>query len=240
MDEMIDVVYPIGSGSHMDNVELRYSLRSLSNLTGIRDVYIVGNKPDWCTNVVHIKAEDRYVHNKGANIISKIMTACCTANISSPFIRMSDDNYVLQPMEASDIKPVYNWDMAKYDKWDASNKWHDLLIRTMEYLRSIKKPVFNYETHIPMPVYPGAFYEIMRRTPFEEGPGFVTNSIYFNVAFENHTKIDTDMRAVFMDADTPFKITDKHKFLCHNDAGFSYDLLNYLKFKFPNPSKYER
>lgn len=240
---MIDVVYPLGTGSHSDNFELRYSLRSLeANLIDLRNVYIVGNMPDWCKNIFCIHADDPYKNNKSANIISKILLACSCPTVTSEFIRMSDDNYLLKPTYSHQMTPVYNWDMGKYKKWEEDNKWHKLLIRTMQHLLASNQTVYNYETHIPMPVDKRLFMETMLMTDFGAEPGYVTNSIYYNTIIfpENHTKIDSSIRAVFMDMETPFKITDKHQYLCHNDLGMSFDLMNYLKAKFPNPSKYEK
>ncbi len=240
---MIDVVYPLSKGSYMDDFELRYSLRSIeANLLDLQDVYIVGEMPEWCKNIYCIPASDPYKNNKSANIISKILLACSCHGIDTNFLRMSDDQYILKPMYSHQIKPVYNWDMNKYDKWDKNNKWHNLLQRTRGLLNDASCTAFNYETHTPMVVDKRDFVNIMLRTDFGSDPGYVTNSIYYNHVIypEYHTKIDSSTRAVFMDMETPFKITDDHQWLCHNDLGFSYDLMNFLKSKFPNPSKYEQ
>lgn len=238
---MIDVVYPIGDGSKMDNFELRYSLRSIeANLADLRDVIIVGKKPTWVKNVISIPFTDPYKNNKAANIISKIMRSCIISDISEQFIRMSDDQYILKPMDSSSMIPVYNWDMNKYEKWDNNNRWHSLLKRTRDYLKSKDLDCFNYETHIPMIVDKNFFMEFMLETDFGDGIGYVANSIYYNSTILEHTKIDYSKRAVFMEMDKHFVITNEHEYLCHNDAGFSYDLINYLKNKFPNKSRYEQ
>lgn len=239
---MIDVMYPLGNGSHMDDFELRYSLRSMeANLIDLGDVCIVGHKPEWCTNVIWEPMGDPYKDNKAANIISKIMWFCNFRH-DRTFLRASDDQYLLKPIHSDNMRPMYNWDMSKYEKWDHSNKWHSLLIRTMQYLLTKNKTVYNYETHIPMKVEPWDFLHIMLKTDFGSASGYVTNSLYYNsfLHMYNHVKIDPSTRAVFMDAETPFNITDKHQYLCHNDSGLSYDLMNYLKAKFPKPSKYEK
>ena len=77
---MISVVYPLGTGSKWQNNELRYSLRSLSKISGIGDVFIVGEKPDWVRNVIHIPCKD-VPFRKEYSIYTKIMAAM--ANIPS-------------------------------------------------------------------------------------------------------------------------------------------------------------
>lgn len=58
----MDILYYIGSGSHHNNQELRYSLRALeTHCKDIGDVWIVGNKPHFLNNNV------RYLWVEDAN-----------------------------------------------------------------------------------------------------------------------------------------------------------------------------
>lgn len=80
---MIDVVYKLGNGSRFDDAELRYSLRSLSNFRDLGKIYVVGKKPAWIKNVIHIPAGDPYKSNKDANIINKIILAATHSDITA-------------------------------------------------------------------------------------------------------------------------------------------------------------
>ena len=45
-------VIPLGNGSLADNLELKFSLRSIEKyVSGISHIVIVGNCPEWLTNV---------------------------------------------------------------------------------------------------------------------------------------------------------------------------------------------
>ena len=49
----MDILYYIGSGSHHNNQELRYSLRALeAHCRDIHNVWVVGNKPHFLNNNV--------------------------------------------------------------------------------------------------------------------------------------------------------------------------------------------
>src|ERR1035438_10130107 len=91
----VDVVYKLGSGSDNNNDELRYSLRSLSKFRDLGKVYIVGYKPDFIQNVIHIPMEDIFKSNKDANLIEKLSAAAKCPDISDCFLNMSDDQIFL-------------------------------------------------------------------------------------------------------------------------------------------------
>ena len=57
----MDLLYVVGGGSKHNNAELRYSLRSIEkNCTGYDRVFIVGQKPEWVTNVEFYPCDDPY------------------------------------------------------------------------------------------------------------------------------------------------------------------------------------
>ncbi len=97
---MIDILYPIGKGSVMNNDELRYSLRSVEkHLKNFRNVYIIGQKPDFLKDVVHIPHED-IDRSKETNIYKKILRGCQDETISDQFLFMNDDHFFLEDIDA--------------------------------------------------------------------------------------------------------------------------------------------
>lgn len=91
----MDALYVLGNSSEYDNLELRLSLRSLErNAKGLESVFIVGEKPRWIKNVVHIPVDDVYTREN--NVFRKILTAC-KLDISENFFFMNDDFYMMKP-----------------------------------------------------------------------------------------------------------------------------------------------
>src|SRR5436190_6206687 len=79
-NNMIDVLIPLGKGSRHDNLELKYCLRSIEkHLTGIKNVWIVGQKPGWIDYnlVVHVPYQDNPNNwMRANNIYNKILNGC--------------------------------------------------------------------------------------------------------------------------------------------------------------------
>jgi hypothetical protein len=106
---MTSIVIPLGNGSRWNNTELRYALRSVDKyLTGYGEVLIIGEKPDWLHNVVHIPCPDYgdKIYDKEHNIYCKIITACADERVTEDFLFMNDDHFLLQGYEAG-IFPYY-------------------------------------------------------------------------------------------------------------------------------------
>ena len=84
MQKQIDVVYVLGTGSNWDNNEIRFSLRSLAkNLKGMGRVFVVGERPAFLQNVIHIPAKDEFNPNVNAdgNIILKVLARITSYNV---------------------------------------------------------------------------------------------------------------------------------------------------------------
>ncbi len=97
METVPDIIYPVIE-AHGDNIELRYSLRSLSNTRHGR-VILVGHKPDWVQGVTHLPYEDLPGgQNRLANTAIKEMLACCESQAQDVVI-MHDDVYITRPTE---------------------------------------------------------------------------------------------------------------------------------------------
>ena len=101
----LDVVYPLAAmAKGPDDFELRYSLRSLEPQSWVGTVFIIGHKPAWLKNAVHIPFADQWNLNfKDKNIIKKMLRACTDERISDPFIANSDDQYWLKITEPRDM-----------------------------------------------------------------------------------------------------------------------------------------
>lgn len=143
----MDIVYFVREGD--ENEELKYSLRSLSNLPH-NTVHIVGYKPSWVQNVNHIDiAQDK--GGKNLNTTNNMLMAAKNEAVSEDFILMNDDFFIMKPL--SEL-PRYNRgeieDVAKYYKQYDSWYYRGML-DTREYMEKLGiKTSLSYELHIPM------------------------------------------------------------------------------------------
>ena len=55
----LDIVIPLAKDKRTNYYELRMTLRSIEkNLTGYRNIIIIGERPTWITNIIHIPLPD--------------------------------------------------------------------------------------------------------------------------------------------------------------------------------------
>lgn len=214
---MIDIIIPLALDRNY--YELLMTLRSIEkNLTGYRDIYLIGEKPRWAQNVIHVPMRDLH-GRKQYSIFLKVMRAAEMESVSRFFIRWDDDCYLLQSLHVNDFK---HWCSGTLAEWAVKN------INTL--YRSVVKNTLNlfpnglyYDIHPPH-VYEKEKYlsldtEKWRRTEL------LTKSYYFN-------NVDSE----------PVQMEDpkKKKGLFYSTASRIHsDEQKMLREMFKLPSKYE-
>lgn len=148
---MIDIVYLFKEDLENNSKELRYSLRSLKNIPHGK-VFIVGEKPDWVTNVEYIPVAQS--KTKGENVMMNLFAATRSTQISDDFIMMNDDFFIMQKMQKmptlnfGDMKNLISRYVARYPEGsryiDSMKKLYEVLIE-----RGYEAPI-SYELHVPM------------------------------------------------------------------------------------------
>lgn len=173
----MDVVYILGDGSTWDDNELRFSLRSISDrLQNFRNVYVIGRRPKWLTNVIHVQESDPYTC-KEANIARKVMRACQVKDISENFLFANDDHFLLRDCDVNvpfwrggnlrDIEaPINNYQRA------VKNTFRELTRRGLN--------VYNFDVHVPVVINKKIFPTVVNDFDWSVKNGYVLKSIYCN------------------------------------------------------------
>lgn len=244
--EPIDVVYVLGTGSQWNNNEIRFSIRSLEkNLSGFRNIFIVGEKTPFLKNVIPVSAEDRYPCqlNADGNIIQKVLKACQDSRLSENFLFINDDHILLKPVHVADIPAYHKGDMREFKPayWEL-NPWRKRLLKTRETLLSKKLPAFHYDCHTPILFNKTLFPQIMRQFDFASDIGLTMKSLYGNSVYRDQgTRLTTQKKTVFSFL-TFQQIKTKlaeSQFLSFNDQGLNRPLKYFLFQSFPSLSSYE-
>ena len=248
----MDLVIPV-SISATWNLELKYVLRSWEkNYKELGNVYIVGEsgkikaKYPWLKKVKIIDCNDPFGMNKDANIIRKVIKVIDTQELSNPFIRSSDDQYLLK--EVKDFSPVYSQNLKEKPAnwWNKGSRWKNRLKRTYRILWVHKKSTFNYDVHYPLEVRHD-FKIVMERYPYTKSIGYTINTLYFNNALKIHTK-GNDILAMFeLPCRSDEKIKEKTKgktYMCYSgrggDQSLTDELKNFIINKYKKKSKFEK
>ena len=145
-----DVVYTLGIGSQWGNNEIKYSLRSISrNLKNFRNVWIVGECPNFLTNVYHLPYPDKFTI-PDQNIADKIRHACECPYISDDFLFINDDHYLLKPFDIETFP--YFWDTTLDEKVKRLGHvgYGARVGNTLRHLQANGLPIKNFDVHTPI------------------------------------------------------------------------------------------
>jgi hypothetical protein len=231
------IVIPLGHGSRNNDLELRYCLRSVEQyLTGYGDVFIIGRKPSWLKNVIHIPFDEGFApqsHEKERNIYNKIMAACADDRVTDDFLFMNDDHFLKSPYEAGTF-PFY-YENRLSDKMTVTDYKHTLFntIKAMDGMN-----VIYADVHSPI-LYNKDRFKSLAAYDWNVRFGYCIKTLYCHREGGYYKRI-TDLK---IDARyTTEQITQAIKgrpWFSIGDKAFDGDIVPVLQELYPNKSQYE-
>lgn len=168
----IDIIIPLAKDKSY--IELRYALRSIdANLSGHRNIYLIGEKPSWITNVIHIPCNDIF-HRKQLSIFRKLMFAAKDESVSNNFIRWDDDVYLLEPWHVKNIKDWHNGTLQDWANKPINSGYREVIKRTAKLFPS----GLYYDIHAPR-IFNKQRYRELNKFNWSSTE-LLTKSTYFN------------------------------------------------------------
>lgn len=250
--EKLDVVYTLRDASkHGDDFELRHSLRSIDKQSWLNRVILIGHRPKWVKNVIHVPYEDLYPQkHKDKNIIFKVLRACAIPDITDRFIVWSDDIYALRPLTLEDFGPWLEYP-SQYEKIkdtpidQINSTWKQRLVQTVEYCKRNGYPTFTPDFHVPYIVDKRLYLEVMLDIPWHIGNGLLTH-VFMNVLVKRgklkHPVLNKNVILRIQEdySEEDLQLLLKNKlFLNHNNNGLGEGMKRFLEKKFFRKSSYE-
>lgn len=239
---MIDLVIPLGKGSKWNDNELRYSLRSVEkHLKGIRDVYIVGECPDWLQNVNHVRFEE--TGHASQNIMEKFLIASSIDKISDNFMAWNDDLFLRTDIDAETYPYKNGGPLQKYIK-NTGDWYNEYLIETKNRLQSSVLPTFNFDVHAPIIYNKTDFTAIMSYYDFNEK--LLVKSIYCNSKFIRGEPFDDCKIRSYHSTLKLYEAIEGRELFSIGDScllakyGNKSSVKVFLQEMFPHKSKYEK
>lgn len=227
----MDVVIPYKV--EQNSGELKFALRSIEkNLTGYGNVFIVGDKPKWLTNVIHIPARD-YAGRKAYSIMQKVLIGCNDKRLSNDFIFTNDDIYFLKPIDVTEIKYWYEGTLEDWLKRTDSAKYKQQIKNTMKAMFSDSRYL---DIHTPI-IYNKERFKKMSFSIFDKE--YLIKSLYYflpNVEYKAEPMTDCKLNGHLPEARIRAVIKNRLFFSTGNFSNQAERVLNEL---FPNPSRYE-
>lgn len=230
-----DLVYVIGNGSQVNDLELRFSLRSAEKFCPwVRNVFIVGKKPKWLSSeAIHIPETDPYNHFKDANIIHKILRACNDPRVSEDFMFCSDDQLVTKEVSFEDLAPNWLREWSEEDSaWYDRSPWHKNLKETLRVFGPSAK---YWQPHSWCPINKNKFIEMTELRRWRNSKACVVLSLYYNHINQQGDKAKDGLHGFYNSPKKEYPVM-----LAYSDDGIkNYEFKKELFRMFPNRSKYE-
>ena len=151
----MDAAYFVRAG---ENEELRYSLRSLTNVIPAPDnVWIVGDPPDWYTGP-HIPG-NRY-DTKQRNVYDNVRIIAEHPDLPETVAVWNDDMYAVAPAV---VEIAYRCTLAEHlRRAGLGSWWGQSLKMTRTYLGMLGYPdPLSYELHRPLPIHRASMAQIL-------------------------------------------------------------------------------
>jgi len=226
---MINVFYPLGTGSKLDNFELRMSLRSVEKyLSNYSNVWIVGEYPDWIQGVNYIPFPDMN-GIPDFNIMKK------TTRVFDEVERIlffNDDHYLLDNFDAETFPYFYSDTLDNYVKRRGLDAYGKRANNTLKHLKRQELPTKFFDIHTPIIYERGPFFENVVSLPWEPSKeGFVLKSAYAN-ALKIEGTPERDHKTIAPPT-VPAKVFS-------SNAHIRASVQRFLKEQFPKKSKYEK
>jgi hypothetical protein len=239
---MIDCVYVLGKGSHWDNNEIRYSLRSIEkHLVNYRNIVIVGELPDFIQGVVHIPCIDQ-LKWKEANIYNKILTACNSDLVSDQFLFFNDDHFLNHNFDAPTFPFYYKSDIAvPLQRLHGRSGYRCSVMNTARVLRTHNLSTKYFDTHTPIIYDKKKFIDVMSRYDWNIARGYVIKSLYGNtLGIEGVLEPDCKINLPSPSMETLSSLIKPRKVWSIGNHSYGSGLQKLLQSLYPNPSKWEK
>lgn len=177
----MDIVIPLGTGSRVKNFELRICLRTIEKyLAGYRNIWIIGERPEWLRGINHIPAGDPH-RVPDWNIMEKITLACQCPEITDSFLFMNDDHYLLSPFDAPTFPYFCRENLDEYVKKRGLDSYGRRADNTLRHLLSRNLPIKHYDVHTPIVYNKILFQQHVTSADWKGTPnGFIIKSLYAN------------------------------------------------------------
>lgn len=220
--------------------ELRYVIRSIEqNLKFDYDITIIGDLPEWATNIKHIPYNDTD-YKRYENLFNKLEIAM---NMYDKFIWWHDDEFVLKPITLDELKKVYYLqDLNDVGKF-GSRWFQQELKRFRDKMNELDLPAYNYCTHTPFYFESDKLKEVLDYFGITEKKEltFIEN-YYFNY-FKKHNDAEKiyDVKIGRYDSKPIEPDEWENKIFANFDEdGIESGIFDKLKSMFNKPSKYEK
>lgn len=238
-----DLIYLVRPGD--DNEELRYSLRSVAaNMTGFRNVWIVGTVPSWVRYVCGLPLDPQ--NEKFLNMNTSLKAAVNHPDVAETVIIFNDDHFVREPVDASRL-PVF--DLGDTERFvqglltkksiSPKNTWLIATRETASWVMARGGSGTCFESHTPMPFKKTELARLMDEYP--DLSKLAYPQLYPLAGVGTPSSNCGNSKVASLDSKDFFKkVAQDLPYLSSNDKSFADGMIGgYVRGLFPHPSIFE-
>lgn len=235
----MDILIPLGFGSRWQNNELRFCLRSIEkHLKGYDKVFIIGEKPEWISHIIHIPCDDNPNGNKIAhNIFRKIIAGCNDERLSDDFIFFSDDHYLLTDFEASEF-PYYHRGNIQPPQPEVNMPQHVQMWNTVDHLKRAGATYLDFNIHCPIVYNKQKFISTFSGIVWPQH-GYGIKSMYCNLNGITGSEYSDLKFSVPLMRQSIYQALEERTFFSIGNRCLKGEMKEILQELYPNKSKYE-
>ena len=179
--------------AEFNSLELRYALRSIEKnlIADNKVIYLIGDKPDWVKNVIHIACDDisGMDYMKYMDQANKVKIACEQENIGENFIYTYDDIFFINNTTVEELKEIRAIENAEdidnyLSKSTGSKNYCDNSKKTIELLKTLNLPQYDCETHCPRYFNVNIMLKLFEKYKMHKDP-YQFSTLYYNIYFQH-------------------------------------------------------
>lgn len=235
---MMDVVYILGNGSKWQNLELRYSLRSLEKYVRFNRVFIIGERPDFLNGeAVHVPNKAKHT-NKARNIMENVLLACNDDRISDNFLFLNDDYFFTGNVEPEAYPFYYKCDLKQTVRMQGG-EYRQHVSSTIKALEKLDLPTLNFDTHYPIRYNRAILKDVINLYDWNRPYGYVLKSLYCNsTGIQGEHRLDCKYYSP-LKPEAWQRVSEGTEVFSIADACLNKYLRDWLKSSYPDKSRFE-
>lgn len=220
------------------HTELIFALRSIEKyLSGYGEIFIIGAKPEFLTNVTHIPYNDdprsRY---KDRNIMLKIIAVCKDKRVSDDFLMWHDDHMLLEPIEASTFPTVHHGRMNPGPGQYGETKNNTIRQFCIEHYDRLN----DFDSHCPILFNKEKFLKSVPSLNWNVHFGYCIKTVYCKMnGIQGEYYEDLKIRHIEARGEIYQAIHGRRWFSTSDTCFQGSDMKDVLNELYPEPSRYE-